>query len=101
MSTQPIRITIAVAEVLRAFLDDPAQPRYGYDLMQATGQGSGKLYPILARLQAAGWLEKCREDIDPGVEGRPVRYWYRLTTDGVEAGRRELADVVARLGRTS
>jgi PadR family transcriptional regulator PadR len=85
------RITVAVAQVLREFLIDPAQPRYGYDLMQDTGFASGKLYPILARLQRAGWLVRRAEDIDPAEEGRPVRYLYRLSEHGTEAARMELA----------
>ena len=54
-----VRMTIAVARVLREFLADVGEPRYGYELMQSTEFPSGKLYPILARLQHAGWL--CRE----------------------------------------
>jgi DNA-binding PadR family transcriptional regulator len=91
------RITVAVAQVLREFLIDPAQPRYGYDLMHSTGFGSGKLYPILARLQHAGWLVKRAEDIDPAEAGRPVRYMYRLSADGIEAARMELAALQVQL----
>lgn len=85
-----MRITIAVATVLRVFLDDAAQPRYGYELMRLTGFPSGKLYPILARLERAGWLLREREDIDPAAAGRPVRRLYRLSPDGVQTARHEL-----------
>ncbi|HWN61971.1 MAG TPA: helix-turn-helix transcriptional regulator, partial [Streptosporangiaceae bacterium] len=37
--------------VLRAFLDEPTAPRYGYDLMKAASLQSGTLYPLLARLE--------------------------------------------------
>jgi len=87
----PLRITLAVATVLRIFLDDVAQPRYGYELMRRTGFASGKLYPILARLEAHGWLDGHFEDVDPAVLGRPQRRWYRLNEHGVALGRRELA----------
>lgn len=86
-----VRLTVAVARVLRAFLDDVNGPRYGYDLMRETGFPSGKLYPILARLQRAGWLIREREDVDPGVAGRPARALYRLSPTGVRAARAELA----------
>jgi PadR family transcriptional regulator PadR len=86
-----VRITIAVATVLRTFLDDTTRPRYGYELMRLTGYPSGKLYPILARLQRAGWLSRDQEPIDPAVAGRPARRWYRLTPQGVHAARHELA----------
>src|SRR5262249_52308029 len=62
-----VRVTVAVACVLRVFLDDVGAPRYGYELMRLTGYPSGKLYPILARLEAAGWLDAQFEDIDPKV----------------------------------
>lgn len=87
----PVRMTVAVAKVLRVFLEDPAQARYGYELMQSSGFPSGKLYPILARLEAAGWLTKEVEDVDPSVVGRPARRMYQLSPDGTQAARLELA----------
>lgn len=92
-----IRITVAVARVLREFLVDVSQPRYGYDLMQATGYESGKLYPILARLQHAGWLLRTPEEVDPSQAGRPPRYLYSLTAGGTECARQELAALSAQL----
>jgi len=86
-----LRITVAVAQVLREFLVDPSRPRYGYDLMQSTGFPSGKLYPILARLCHAGWLVRTAENIDPSGEGRPARYMYELSGRGAEEARLELA----------
>jgi hypothetical protein len=56
-------MTLAVAAVLRVFLDDPDAPRYGYELMRRTGFPSGKLYPILARLpvwRRCSRLLRCR-----------------------------------------
>lgn len=86
-----VRVTVAVAQVLRSFLEDVSRPRYGYDLMKATDFPSGKLYPVLARLTAAGWLVREEEDIDPAQEGRPRRSTYRLTEQGMAAAGRELA----------
>ena len=86
-----VQITVAVARVLREFLSDPTAGRYGYDLMQATSFPSGKLYPILAKLARIGWLAREREDTDPAEAGRPPRFYYRLTADGAEAARYELA----------
>ncbi|MER6633370.1 helix-turn-helix transcriptional regulator [Streptomyces sp. NPDC000987] len=92
-----VRMTVAVATVLRVFLEDVGRPRYGYELMRVTGFPSGKLYPIVARLQAAGWLVKEQEDIDPSVVGRPPRRMYRLSPDGIESARLELAALSERL----
>jgi PadR family transcriptional regulator PadR len=94
---EEVRVTIAVAKVLRTSLDDIARPRYGYELMRLTGFPSGKLYPILARLQRAGWLVREQEEIDPAAAGRPARRLYRLSPDGVQAARRELAALAQQL----
>lgn len=95
--TERVRITTSVAQVLAVLLDDPQVGRYGLELMRSTGQPSGTLYPILARLQEAAWLRADWEDIDPSVAGRPARRYYRLTPDGAEAARAELAALYARL----
>ncbi|MEV4058989.1 helix-turn-helix transcriptional regulator [Nonomuraea dietziae] len=55
--------------------------------MNATGLGSGTIYPIASRLGALGWVESRQADPEAGVrEKRPTRY-YRLTADGLESGR--------------
>jgi PadR family transcriptional regulator, regulatory protein PadR len=92
-----VQITIAVARVLREFLSEPSAERYGYDLMRATSFPSGKLYPILTRLVRAGWLIREREHADPATVGRPSRFYYRLTADGLQAARYELAVVSAQI----
>jgi PadR family transcriptional regulator, regulatory protein PadR len=66
--------------VLAAFLLQPAQWQYGFTLSKLTGQQSGTLYPILARLAASGLLESAWEQDAPA--GRPTRHMYRLTPDG-------------------
>lgn len=91
MAATEVRITTTVARVLRQFLEDPAEPCYGFDLMRATGLASGTLYVILARLQRAGWLTSTQEDVDPSAVGRPARRLYRLTAEGAAAARVELA----------
>jgi DNA-binding PadR family transcriptional regulator len=93
-----MRITTSVAAILAAFLQDPAEGHYGLGLMRATGQPSGTLYPILVRLQDAGWVDAHWEDIDPVAAGRPARRYYRLTPDGVVAARRELQALQRKIG---
>ncbi len=90
-------MTLAVAQVLREFLSERAQGRYGYELMRLTKFPSGKLYPILGRLVEAGWLIREREDIDPSQAGRPPRYIYRLSEQGAVAAQRELAGISEQL----
>jgi PadR family transcriptional regulator PadR len=98
---EEVRMTIAVATVLRTFLNDVSEPRYGYELMRLTGFPSGKLYPILARLQRAGWLIREQEQIDPAAAGRPARRLYRLSSDGIQAARQELAALTQQLRPSS
>jgi PadR family transcriptional regulator PadR len=80
-----------MAKVLKVFLEDPSQPRYGYELMRRTGLASGSLYPMLARLEEARWLTRGKEDIDPHAKGRPPRLHYTITGDAVASARLELA----------
>lgn len=92
-----LRITMTVAKVLRAFLDDADQNRYGFELMRHTGLPSGTLYPILARLERAGWITGHLESVDPVQAGRPPRRFYTLTGEGARNARHELARLSAEL----
>lgn len=84
-------ITPKMAVVLKVFLEAPDQPRYGFELMRLTGMASGSLYPMLARLEGAGWLSRGKEDIDPHAAGRPARTNYTITGAAVTAARIQLA----------
>lgn len=86
-----LELTPKMAAVIKVFLEDPEQPRYGFELMHRTGQPSGTMYPILAKLEQAGWLVGGREDIDPRAAGRPARRTYRITGAAVTVARIQLA----------
>jgi DNA-binding PadR family transcriptional regulator len=86
-------VTIAVAKVLSALMDDPDELRYGLDLMTATGLPSGTLYPLLRRLQDAGWVVAKWEQVDPVAVGRPARRYYHLTAEGIERAETALAEL--------
>src|SRR3954454_22150777 len=94
------QITTNVARVLRALLADPAGEHYGYALMKSAGLKSGALYPILARLEAAEWIEGHREVVDEAAVGRPGRRYYTLTTDGAVHARQALAELHQAIGYT-
>lgn len=94
---EEVRITATVGRVLRAFLDDVSEPRYGFELMQKTGLASGTLYPILARLEAADWLTSHLEEIDPAIERRPARRFYRISQSAAAAAREELTTLSRQL----
>jgi PadR family transcriptional regulator PadR len=80
-----------MAAVIKVFLEDTRQPRYGFELMRLTGQPSGTLYPLLAKFEDADWLAGGKEEIDPRTEGRPARHFYRITGAGALAARHQLA----------
>ena len=85
------RMTIPTQLVLRALLADPTREMYGAELGAAAGLPSGTVHPILARLEGIRWLESRWENVNPRVEGRPARRYYRLTAGGMEAARTALA----------
>jgi PadR family transcriptional regulator, regulatory protein PadR len=88
---QDLDLTPKMADVVRVFLGDPSEPRYGFELMRITGQPSGTLYPNLAKLEKHGWLILGKENIDPKIEGRPARRFYKISGAAVPAARLQLA----------
>jgi PadR family transcriptional regulator PadR len=71
---------------------DPDDPPWGYRLCEGAGLGSGTVYPILERLERAGWIEGRWETGTP--VDRPRRRLYRITT----TGREQYASALARRG---
>jgi PadR family transcriptional regulator, regulatory protein PadR len=92
-----VRMTASLERVFRAFLDDPAAPRYGYDLMKSASLPSGTLYPMLARLEAQRLVVSAWET--PRHDGERPRRYYRLTGEGMSVARLELARLSARRRR--
>jgi PadR family transcriptional regulator, regulatory protein PadR len=77
-----VKMTHATMKVLKCFLGQPRAELSGADITKTTKVFTGTLYPILLRLEAAGWLTSHWENIDPKEEGRPRRRYYRLTATG-------------------
>src|SRR5208282_1602351 len=92
-----MKMTAPLERVLRAFLADPADPRYGYDLMKAAGLKSGTLYPLLGRLEDEKLVTSAWET--PQQDGQRPRKYYRLTGEGIRVARLELAQASARRHR--
>ena len=78
-----VRMSLQTLKVLDVFLENPTSPLSGADVHQVCGIASGTLYPILLRLEAAGWFTSRWETVDPSSAGRPRRRLYRLTQTGV------------------
>jgi DNA-binding PadR family transcriptional regulator len=88
-----VKLTPQLERVLRAFLDDPATQRYGYDLMKAANLKSGTLYPLLSRLEDQKLVRSAWET--PKHAGERPRRYYQLTGDGIRMARLELAQLSA------
>ena len=84
--------------VLAALLEDPTRRHYGLEINRAARLKTGSLYPILARLEDAGWLEGAWEEVDPASEGRPRRRYYRLTGIGLSKAKAAWGDAMEQLG---
>src|SRR5215472_10434002 len=78
-----VRMSLQTLQVLEAFLENPANELSGADVHKRSGLASGTLYPILLRLESAGWFVSRWEAVDPTVAGRPRRRLYRLTRSGL------------------
>ena len=89
--TQPrVRLTGPTLAVLGRLMDAPAEaPLWGLAICQEADLGPGTVYPILDRLEEAGWVESSWEEPQPA--GRPRRRFYTITG----AGRAGVAEALA------
>jgi DNA-binding PadR family transcriptional regulator len=83
-----LRLSPQTLLVLDAFLQQPEEWKYGYDLSRGTGLKSGTLYPILMRMAERKLLETAWEAGEPG---KPPRHMYRFTPDGLRFARANAA----------
>jgi len=91
------RITPQTLKVLGAVTARPHVS--GADIARETRLATGTLYPILLRLEAAGWLTSQWEEGDPRVLGRPRRRFYAITAEGARAAQLAARDLQPAIGR--
>ena len=96
MSSEP-RFTIQTACVLDALIQHPGA--CGSELTKLTRLSSGSLYPILIRLEQAGWLSSEWEEQEPTQLGRPRRRNYTVTAVGEREARRHAQAASVPMGR--
>jgi PadR family transcriptional regulator PadR len=85
------RVTPATLDVL-AILVETTDDVHGFSIAKGAKRPTGSVYPILARLEADGWLES-RWEVEHPAQGRPRRRFYQLTRpDGLRAARALLAE---------
>ncbi len=93
MGVEP-RLTHPTLKILSAVMEARGHEISGAEVATATRLASGTLYPILLRLEKAGWLSSRWENINPQEEGRPRRRLYRATSLGVAKARGAIAELV-------
>ena len=94
-----LRLSPQTLQVLDAFLEDPVEWNYGYDISRNTGLKSGTLYPILMRMADRKLLDTSWEAAETG---KPPRHLYRLTADGMRFAREHrLSRAASRVSRTA
>jgi PadR family transcriptional regulator, regulatory protein PadR len=93
------RLSHQTLRVLKAFLSNPKTGLAGSDIWKAAGLLTGTVYPILIRLQGAGWLTSDWEDIPASELRRPRKRIYRLTPEGYNKAREALSALDVPVGR--
>jgi PadR family transcriptional regulator PadR len=93
------RLSHQTLRVLRLFEEQPTVRLAGSDIAKQTGMLSGTIYPIMMRLERAGWLSSQWEKLDPSDACRPRRRLYRLTGLGYNKSRAALAELGVPKGR--
>jgi PadR family transcriptional regulator PadR len=99
MAQNDPRLSHTTLRVLRLFSEQPTSHLSGSEITRQTGMLSGTTYPILMRLERAGWLSSHWEDVDPKFVGRPRRRLYRLTGLGYDKSREAFAALGVPNGR--
>jgi len=82
MEQNSLRITGPILKVLGEFFNRPTVRISGIEISRSTGLASGTLYPILFRLEEAGWLDSEWEEVIPTQVKRPRRRLYCITALG-------------------
>ena len=94
MGTSQLRLTSHTLKVLAALMASTEPNQSGADIARLTKMASGTLYPILLRLEEAGWVESHWEADDPHELGRPRRRLYRVTGVGARKAKSAIRDAV-------
>lgn len=84
-------MSLQTIKVLDALMTGPNSS--GADVARSTGLASGTLYPILLRLEDAGWLTSEWEAGDPVTLGRPRKRYYAVTAEGQRAYRDAISQI--------
>jgi PadR family transcriptional regulator, regulatory protein PadR len=92
------RVTEATIDVLTV-LSASTEPCWGLLVIKSSARPAGSVYPILERLETAGWVVSRWED-DASRPG-PRRRYYELTDDGAVAARTAIGEFRSKSARTA
>lgn len=101
MSIKNPQLTSQTLKVLMALMNNLCNELSGAEIGKLTKLQTGTLYPILLRLEQAGWLESRWEIEAPEFLGRPRRRFYHVTTLGAQQARTAVKDIKAAVGGLS
>lgn len=87
-----LKLSAAGLRLINLFAQDPMKRWSGAEITRTINMGSGTLYPLLAKFETHGLLSAEWENIDPSIEGRPQRRYYKLTGLGAREARRILSE---------
>lgn len=93
MSQSEPRMSAQTLKILGVLLETSRDEMAGAEIAQTTKLASGTLYPILLRLEDAGWLASRWETDDPATLGRPRKRFYRVTGLGAKKAKAVFADL--------
>jgi len=94
MGSDSPRMTGPTLKVLAQLITAARGGVSGAEITRSAKIPSGTLYPILFRLERAGWIESEWEDGDPSEMGRPRKRLYRLTSHGAQRARGAFEDLI-------
>ena len=87
------QITTQTLKVLGALLSPKPEAISGAEVGRTTKLATGTVYPILLRLEEAGWVESHWEEGEPQELGRPRRRLYQITGVGAKKAKSAFHDV--------
>jgi PadR family transcriptional regulator PadR len=93
MAKKDPRLSHQTLRVMSVFIERPKDSLAGSDIWKQTGMLSGTLYPILMRLERAGWLKSRWEVLETSEAGRPRKRLYSLTGVGYNKTRNALGEL--------
>lgn len=91
MASRDLVMTPPTEVVLDALVANPTRAHHGAVLHAETGLPVGRIYPVLARLEALQWVDSGWEAPTGREQGWPRRRCYRLSAHGLAMARGALA----------